>query len=210
MIIVDTERSGSIDFEKNGVWQIGAVEFENPSNTFFQEARIDDEDIINKESLRVTGKTEVDLRDKNKQSQKELISNFLKWSSKIENKIFVAQNTPYDFGFIVAKAKKYNLKIPFHHRTLDLHSVAVMKFLEIKGKLPFEKGESVLGLSRILEFCGIEDNRINLENGNNGTPHNGLQDAKLEAECLSRILNGRALFKEFEKFRVPEYLKPLR
>ena len=71
MIVVDTERSGSIDVEKNGIWQIGAIEFENPSNTFFQEARIDDDDIITEEALKIIGKTETDLRNKNKQSQKE-------------------------------------------------------------------------------------------------------------------------------------------
>lgn len=209
MIVVDTERSGSIDVEKNGIWQIGAIEFENPSNTFFQEARIDDDDIITEEALKIIGKTETDLRNKNKQSQKELISNFLKWASKIENKIFVAQNPPYDFGFIVAKTKKYKLKFPFHHRTIDLHSIAVMKHLEIRGKMPFEKEESIFGLSKILEFCGIEDKRMNLENNQNakeGNPHNGLEDAKLEAECLSRILYGKGLLKEFKGFEIPDYL----
>lgn len=45
MIVVDIETSG-LDFNKCGIWQIGALELENPANTFLEEARIDDEDEI--------------------------------------------------------------------------------------------------------------------------------------------------------------------
>jgi hypothetical protein len=46
------------------------------------------------------------------------------------------------------------------------------------------------------------DNRIVLQ----GDAHNGLVDAKLEAECLGRILYGKSLFEEFHSFKIPSYL----
>ena len=105
MIVIDIETSGNFYPEKNGIWQIGAIEFENPNNSFLQEARIDDEDNIEDGALKVTGKTIEELRDKNKQSQKQLLENFFLWVSKIQNKTFVAHNTPFDYGFLFLRAK---------------------------------------------------------------------------------------------------------
>lgn len=209
MIVIDIETSGNLDM-KNGIWQIGAVEFENPENNFLQDSRIDDEDYVEEGALKVTGKTEDELRDKKKQSQKGLLENFFEWVSKIENKTFVAHNTPFDYGFITLKAKKYGLQIPFNHRTLDLHVFAVAKYFEIHKELPMKNGMSWFGLAKILDFCGIEDKRIHLSGTSvvkTGKPHNGLEDAKLEAECLSRILYGKNMFNDFKEFDVPEYLK---
>ncbi len=40
-----------------------------------------------------------------------------------------------------------------------------------------------------------------------GLPHNALTDAKLTAECFSRIVYGKNLLEEFKKFPIPEYLR---
>lgn len=210
MIVIDIETSGNFDPVKNGIWQIGAVEFENPENTFLEESKIDDEDDIEDEALKVTGKTIEELRDKTKQSQKQLLENFFNWISKIENKTIIAHNTPFDYGFLVLKAKKYNLEIPFQHRTFDLHVIASMKYFEIKKKFLMREGKSEMNLPKVIEFCGMKDNRIQLKDKEivkEGKPHNALEDAKLEAECFSRIVYGRILFSEFKKFPVPDYLK---
>ncbi len=210
MIIVDIETSGNFDPVKNGIWQIGAVEFENPSNVFLQEGRIDDEDAVEEGAIKVTGKTEAEMRDRNKQSQKELLKNFFGWVEKIKDKTLVAHNTPFDYGFLIMKATKYNLKFPFSHRTLDLHPIAFLKYFQIKNILPIEEGKSIMNLPKVIEFCGMKDERIQLK-GNEiikeGKPHNALEDAKVEAECLSRILYGKVLFEEFVAFSVPEKLK---
>ena len=73
---LDIETTG-INTGEGGIWQIGAFELENPESYFLQEGRIDDEDKIMEEALKITEKTEEELRDKNKQSQKQLILNFL-------------------------------------------------------------------------------------------------------------------------------------
>ncbi len=210
MIIVDIETSGNFNPGVNGIWQIGAVEFDNPNNIFLEEARIDDEDNVEDGALKVTGKTVEELRDKSKQSQKQLLQNFFEWASKINNKTLVAHNTPFDYGFLFLRAKKYGLEFPFSHRTFDLHVFAVAKYFEINKKLPFEEGKSKMNLPTIIEFCGLKDNRIQLKENEvvkDGESHNGLVDAKLEAECLSRILYGKNLIQNYKDFPIPEYLK---
>ncbi|MFA5173992.1 MAG: 3'-5' exonuclease [Candidatus Pacearchaeota archaeon] len=210
MIIVDIETSGNLDPERKGIWQIGALDSDNPNNTFLQESRIDEEDNIEEISLQVTGKTREELRDKKKQSQKQLLINFFNWVSKIDNKILVAQNTPFDYTFLYLKSKKYNLQFPFGHRTIDLHVIAAMKYFQIRGEFLIENGNSKMNLPKILEFCGMEDTRVQVKDNKvvkEGKPHNALEDAKLEAECFSRLLLGKGMFEEYSKFQIPEYLK---
>jgi DNA polymerase III epsilon subunit-like protein len=202
MIIVDLEMSG-LDIEKCGIWQIGAVELENPENQFLQEARIDDHDIIfnepnaKKTVFDVTGKTESYFRDKQKQSQKQMLINFFEWVEKVKLNNLAGQN-PWDVAFLNIKARKYGLKMPFHYRFFDLHSISQLKFLETNGKFYMKKRISNMGLGNILKFCGILYER---------KIHNALEDAKLTAECFSRILYGKNLLEEYKKFKVPEYLK---
>lgn len=218
MIILDIETSG-ISKLNCGIWQIGAVEFENPSNYFFEECRVDDEDITIKAALEIAGKTEEELRDKSKKSQKELLEEFFSWVRKIKNRTLVCQNPAFDFGFIEVKANKYGLfdpniygQNPFPYRLLDTHSLAQAVYSRVHGKMAFdeERGASKLNLEKILEFCGIPDERIRMSNQRivkGGKPHNALEDARLTAEVLSRLIYGKNLLEEFSSLKIPEYLK---
>jgi DNA polymerase III epsilon subunit-like protein len=216
MIVVDIETTGKLLPHKRGIWQIGAIELENPNNFFLEEARIDDSDEIDEEALLVIGKDEPYLRDKNKQSQKQLLEKFFEWTKKIKNKELLCHNTQYDYAFIYIKAEMYGLEAPIPHRCFDLHTIAQVKFYQLNNEFKLKIKDNDLtsdfGLSNILTFCGIEDKRIHLEMGTNkvkkdGTPHNGLEDAKLEAECFSRIVYGKNLLQEFSENLIPDYLK---
>lgn len=202
MIVVDLEMSGT-DPEKCGIIEIGAVEFENPENTFSQEAKLEKEEIIyndptcQKTVLEVLGKTEEGLRDSKKQTQKELLINFFKWISKTENKIFVCQNY-LDILFIRKKCIKYKLNVP-NARFIDISSVAQTKYYSLNKKpLSNTEGLNDMGLKNISEFCGMVDEREN---------HTALEDAKFETELVSRLLNGRSIIKDFSRFPIPKYLK---
>jgi len=208
MIVLDIEMSG-LDLEKCGIWQIAAFDMETRKE-FLDEARIDDKDLIIREVLIVTGKTEKELRDKNKQTQKQLIEKFFKWIEKRKLKTFVCQNPNFDVAFLTIKANKYGLKIPFHYRVFDLHSIAQIIYYQKNKKFLIEEDHSGMSLRNILEMCGIKDERVLLKDGKlikQGKPHNALEDAKLEAECFSRLLNGKNLFPEYAKFKIPDYLK---
>lgn len=209
MIAADLEMSG-LDPLKNGIWQIGALDSENPSNTFLEESRIDDDEEIQQEALKVIGKTEEELRDKNKQSQKQLLENFFKWTQTVKVQNLLGQSVQADFMFLLVKASKHGLKVPFHHRIFETHSIAALKYLQVNKKLSIEKGHSGLNLTEILKFCGLEDNRRHVKEGQivkEGKPHNALEDSKMSAECFSRLMYGKNLLEEFKEFPVPDYLK---
>ncbi|MFH1431489.1 MAG: 3'-5' exonuclease [Nanoarchaeota archaeon] len=214
MIVLDIESSG-IDTGRCGIWQIGAVEIENSENQFLEESRIDDEDLVEKGAIKVTGKTEEQMRDSNKQSQKELILKFLEWTRNCKDRIIIGQNIGWDLIMLQNKCIRYNLhkelRDTIGFKGLDTYSIAQIKHLEKKGNLSIkEDGRGNMGLHKVLEFCGIKDNRMDLDGEEvvkEGTPHNALEDAKLTGECFSRLMFGKNLFPEFSKFEIPEEIK---
>jgi DNA polymerase III epsilon subunit-like protein len=177
---------------------------------FFDEARIDEEDEVSNGALKVIGKAEEYLRDKDKQSQKELIGKFMNWVEKRKIKNFICHHPHWDVSWIMIRLKKYNLDKKFHHRSFDTHTIAQTKFYEVNNKFLIEEGRSNMGLGEVLEFCGIPEERIKVKEGEiikEGKPHNALEDAKLTAECFNRLMFGKNLFPKFNKFEVPETLR---
>jgi len=199
-IVLDIETSG-IDKVKCGIWQIGAIDLNNLKEQFLEEAKIDNEDIVLNAGKRtlfeVIGKTEEQFRDKNKQSQKQMLKNFFEWVNKKPMKNFLCQNPQFDVTFLDIKAKKYNLEMPFHYRSFDTHSIAQLKYYDLNKKFLVKDGHSDMGLTNILKLCGMEDNR---------QAHNALEDCKLTGECFSRLIYGKNLFSEYIQFKIPLYL----
>lgn len=206
MIVLDIETSGGNPIE-HGIWQIGAVDL-NTMEEFLEEGKIDDKDKVSGEALMIIGKTEEELREKNKQSQKQLLEKFFKWLETRKMKTLLCHLPDFDQGFLRYKARKYFNIDPFwpdHHRAFDLHSIAQVKFFELNGKfLTKEDNNSDMGLRNILKLCGIKDERRSRET--EGKPHNALEDAKLTAECFNRLIYGTNLFPEYSKFEIPEKL----
>ncbi len=205
MIVVDIETSG-VQFDKNGIWQIRAIDLDDPKNFFFEESRIDEEDLVldsgeyaQKSLFEIIGKTEDELRDKNKQSQKQMLENFFNWASNCKVNNLICQNPQFDLSFILTKARKYGIKPFFHYRALDLHSIAQIKYFEINRGFVIneEKNRLEMNLTKILEFCGL-----NYQRGK----HNALEDSKLTAECFYRLVYGKNLLEEFQQFGIPSSL----
>ena len=197
MIVVDIETSG-LDFLKNGIWQIGAIDTDDAERIFLEECRIDDDEISEDEARNVCGVTEEYIRSVYKQSQKELLEKFFIWCKDTKVKNFICQNPQFDFSFIKCKAEKYGLRMPVHFRCFDTHTLASLKYKEIYGALPIDGGFSNMNLSNILYFCGMKDER---------DKHNALEDAKLTAECFYRIVYCKTFLKEFEQYSIPKYLE---
>ena len=212
MIVLDIETSGLI--HSCGIWQIGAVNLRKEGDYFFQEARIDPHDVVQRGALVTTGKTERELRDSRKQSQRDLVSNYFDWVEKQEEKIFFGQNVCWDIGMIQARSIKYD----FHRRFLDIHGqrgrdlhvLVQEKFFQISGNYSLdERGKSDFNLGKILQFCGLPDEIINIRGEDiirQGNPHNALEDCYLEGEVLWRLKFGKSLFERFKEFEIPEYL----
>lgn len=207
-IVLDLEFSG-LDMEKCGVWQIGALDF-NTGETFLEESKIDDEDSVEDGALKVVGKTEDELRDKNKQTQQQMIANFFGWMASRQMKNVLCQNPAMDVGFLRIRAKKYGLSVPFKYRSFDLHTIAQIIYHKLNNQFSIMNDSSNMSLGDILNFCGMQDERIEMSGDEivkQGNPHNALEDAKLTAECFSRLVYGKGLFPEYSKFEVPEVLR---
>ena len=207
-IVLDLEMSG-LDLEKCGIWQIGAVDL-NTMEEFFQESKIDDEDVVDEGALKVIGKTEEELRNHKKQSQKEMLINFFRWVEERKLRNFLCQNPQFDVGFLYVKANKYGLKKTFHYRSFDMHTIAQIMYHGIHNEFYTEEHHCKMGLTSIIEFCGMEDKRLKMKGDvveSDGNPHNALEDAKLTAECFYRMMYGKNLFPEYAKYKIPKYLE---
>ena len=214
MIVLDIEASG-IDTGRCGIWQIGSIDLENPENYFLEEGRIDSDDEIMEEALKLIEKTKEDLLDKNKQSQRELILKWLKWVGSCKEKLFTGQNVGWDLSFIQNRCMRYDIMDEFRkfagQRGMDLQTIAQMRYNKIHGKyLLKEDGRSDMNLKSVLDLCGIPDKRKQVSGGEvseEGAPHNALEDCKLEGECYSRLEYGKNLFPEYSQFEIPEELR---
>jgi len=198
MIVVDLETSGAYP-DQHGILSIGAVEFENPENVFYEECRLEDHHRVEAISIEVVGMSEGQMRDAKKKTIKEALQDFLDWVQTVKEKTFAAHNTPFDWKFLEHFFRHHDLSWPFHFRSVDLHTVAFTHMRAHGVKPPIYNDVSALGLGKVLAYCGIQDPR---------DTHNALEDARLETECFYRLLYGKGLFKEYAEQEVPEYLKP--
>lgn len=200
MIVFDIETSG-LDADTHGLLSIGAVDDTAPDEYFYEECRIREGEKIDDNALLVNGFTLDECRDKNKQSTRDLIQHFEDWlnarSIKVIGGLHIAA---FDVPFFNKKATQVGLRARLHRRSIDLHSITYAKMLSLGKVVPMTDGWSVMDTDFIHPFCGLPKEP---------KPHNSLNGAKWEAECLHRLMNGKALLPEFDRYPVPDYLKKL-
>lgn len=195
MIILDIEASGT-NYEKHSIVSIGAFDFDNPSNRFYEECRVWDGAHIDEDALEVNGFTEAELRDPNKKTEKEILCEFIAWTQPLENWTIVGQNPSFDRDSIKAACERYHVNFPFAYRTIDTHTLAFMHMVKAGIEPPFdiEKHRTALNLDAILNYVGIPEEP---------SPHNALTGALSHGEVTSRLLYGKKLLPEFEQFDIP-------
>src|SRR3989344_5615496 len=156
MIVVDMESSG-LDPSKNGLLSVGAVDFSNPSNTFYGECRLWEGGHIDPEGLAVNGFTEEEVRDAKKQTEGELVRAFLSWTETCPEKTIAGQNPSADRDFLRASAHRSHIDWQFAYRTIDLHSIAYYHMLKRGMEIPTKHEHSALSLDKILVYCGVPE-----------------------------------------------------
>ncbi len=192
MIIVDIETSG-LDPSKHGILSIGAVDFDNPDNFFYAEPRLEEKKEIDPVALKINGFVGEDVKKNDKKLLNEVLHDFNVWLMGIKNVTLAGQNPAFDAGFLKQAFKEYGFYWCFGHRYMDLYSVATSTYL-VKGfDIPEKSGRYMVDLDGILWSVGLEKR---------GGIHNGLMDAKLEAEAFSRLIHGKNWSKEFSGFPV--------
>jgi DNA polymerase III epsilon subunit-like protein len=193
MIIVDVEASG-VDANKNSILSIGAIDFDNPKNEFYGECKIWNGAHINDESLAVNGITREQAIDQNKQSDTELVENFIKWVMACKEHTFAGQNPSFDRDFIHNTALRAHLDWPFASRTIDQHSLCFMHMIKKGITPPVLNNRTDLNSDKIMKYVGIPAEPH---------PHNALNGAKIAAEAISRLLYDKKLLPEFEIYSIP-------
>lgn len=212
MIVVDVEASG-IDPKKNSILSLGAVDFLNPTNQFYEECRVWHGAEIDHSALEYCGFTLEEATDPKKQSDGELLEHFFQWAQGCSEITMAGENVVWlDLAIISATAERtginhefafksqfsYQGPMPFGYRTVDLHSLSYSHHLSRNIRPRMQKGLSKLSLDETLQYVGLEPEP---------KPHNGLNGAKLEAEAFSRLIYGKSLLGEYASLSVPEYLR---
>ncbi len=193
MIIVDVETTG-VDEVKHSILSIGALDFANPSNQFYEECRAFEGAHIDDEGLAINGFTREQVLDSNKQSDEDIIKHFMAWARGVNEQTLAGQNPSFDRDFLHRAADRYHLEWPFAFRTIDQHSVCFTHMIKRGVTPPVINNHTDLNSDKIMNYVGIPAEPH---------PHNALNGAKVAAEALSRLLNSKKLLPEFERFDLP-------
>ena len=196
MLVIDVEASGT-EASKHSIVSVGALDFGNPTNRFYEECRIWDGAHVEDEALKVNGFTKVQITNSGKQSEADLVHLFLAWSESVDERTFAGQNVSFDRDFLKAGAQRAgHTKWSFAHRTIDTHTLCYMHMINNGLQPPVDKKKkhSALNLDTVMRYCGLR---------NEPEPHNALTGALSHAEVISRLLYGRKLLPEFAKFEIP-------
>lgn len=193
MIIVDVETSGT-DPRYHSLVSIGAIDFDNPNDSFFEECYIFDGAKIEDESLVVNGMTEEQLFDKSKRSEADIIKDFLEWIKDKSDHTVAGQNPSFDVSFLIAGAERAGLNISIPKRVVDLHSITYFHMSRRGLVVPHAHNRTDLDSDKIMEYVGIYAEP---------KPHIAINGAKWEAEAFSRLFNDKSMFPEFESYKIP-------
>lgn len=197
MLVLDVEASGT-EYHKHSIVSLGALDFDNPENRFYEECRIWDGAHIMDGALEVNGFTEAEITDQTKQTEAELIEKFLAWAEPIRDKTLAGQNVSFDRDFVRAACERAGLNYTFAYRTIDSHTLAWMHIVKRGEEPPIdpEHHRSALNLDAVLNYTGIPEEP---------TPHNALTGALSHAEVISRLLYGKKMLPEFEQYDIPSW-----
>ncbi|MFP4633378.1 MAG: exonuclease domain-containing protein [Candidatus Aenigmatarchaeota archaeon] len=199
MLVTDVETTG-IDPEKYSIVSLGSIRYEDPQDTFYEECRIRDGAEVSDRALAINGFTREEITDPKKPEPGEVLNDFIRWAGSAEDRTISGENPSFDTGFLQKTAERNDIDWPFGYRTVDLHSLTYAHQISRRLKPPTKDRKSALSLNKTLEYVGIPEDVRSEE-------HDALEDAKLEAEAIARLIEGKNLVEEYEAYSVPLYLK---
>lgn len=193
MIVIDVEATG-VNPEKCSLLSVGAIDFANPNNTFYEECRAFPGAHVEEAALAVAGFTRAQIADTKKKTDREVAEQLLTWLTTCANWTLAGQNPSFDRDFLQHTARRHHLNWPLAHRTIDLHSICYYHLRRRGIEPPLKNNHSGLDLDAILVYVGLPAR---------GNAHHALADARLEAEAFARLLNDRSLFPDFAAYPIP-------
>lgn len=189
MMVVDVEATG-LDPSQHSIISIGALDFSNPTNTFYIECRPFEGASATDEALAVNGADW--LNNSEKPSLCEAMHKFLDWSSTVDgNRELAGSNISFDKSFLSSTATRCGIIWDPGHHSVDVADWFVMSLYMNKIPIPDK-----FRTDDILTYVGL---------GPEPRPHIAITGAKMEAEAFARLL-GRGLLEEFKGSPIPDYL----
>ncbi|MDZ7726168.1 MAG: 3'-5' exonuclease [Candidatus Campbellbacteria bacterium] len=196
MIVIDVETTG-LDPNRHAVVSLGAVDFENPEHTFYSECRVFEDAEIDEQALIVNGFSKEDILNPSKEEPKVLLLAFREFAKLCKDATLAGQNPGFDLRFLEKAALREHIDWQFARHAIDLHTLCYAHMRMHKKPIPLKNNHSALNLARILEYVGL--NNIDV-------PHHALEDARLTAECISRLIYNKPLFSEFKSLEIPNWV----
>jgi DNA polymerase III epsilon subunit-like protein len=200
MIVLDMEMSG-LDVRRNSILSIGAVDFSNPKNQFYNECRLRKYGKFDPYALEVNGFTVKDIKDKKKLEEDKLLKLFCNWMDSVNDRTIAGHNVQFDIRFLKHALYIYNIEYKVGSRCVDTYALTYAHMLKRDSKPPMKENRANITSNVVFGYCGL---------GREPDPHNALMGARMMAESISRLLYGKPLFDEFRKFAVPSYLNHIR
>jgi DNA polymerase III epsilon subunit-like protein len=193
MIVLDVETTGT-NPHKHSLVSIGAVDFVKSDNQFYEECVIWDGAHVDPVALDINGMSEQQIRDEMKQSEENLVRNFLSWLDNAEDRVIAGQNVTMDTAFVREAASRAGFTAPLSYRTIDLHSIAYFHMIRRNITPPLLNKKTDLDSDKIMRYVGIPTEP---------KPHNGLNGAIWEAEAFSRLMHDKSMFVQFSSSHIP-------
>jgi DNA polymerase III epsilon subunit-like protein len=123
------------------------------------------------------------------------LEDLLEWIQTCEEWTIAGHNVHCDIEFIDRAAREFDIEPlghgrggVFHDRIIDTHSLVWMDSVRSGKNLPKGGRYSDVSSDFVFKHVGIDHER---------DTHNALEDAKLTAEAISRLLYDKKLFDEF-------------
>lgn len=201
MIVLDVETSGLVP-EKHSILAIGALDFDDPTNQFYEECRAWDGAEVNDEAIAINGFSQADAAGKDgaRGTEADLIAAFVAWATdRPGDRTLAAQNPSFDLGFVQAACHRAGIESPFARRTIDVHSVVWAHMAARDAEIPMKNGHSAISLDGALAYCGLPGEP---------RPHNALTGAYCHAEVLARVVYTRNLLPDFALYEIPWPTRP--
>lgn len=197
MMVLDLETSG-LDYVKNSILSIGAIEFENPSNQFYIECRLADGTEADPESMAVNGFTMEEITSDDKEDLKSALLKFCKWMDTLKDRTIGGHNVQFDIRFLKHYFKIFDIDYKIGSRCVDTYALTYVHFLQRGVRPPMKDNKADITSNVAFSYCGLEKEPM---------PHNSLTGVKMMAESMSRLIYGKELLDEFREFRMPDYLR---
>lgn len=173
-ITVDVETSG-LDPRTCSILSIGAIKRKSKEE-YYGECSAWNGATVDNSALAVNGFTVSDCLDTVRKNESQLINEFLLWVGYDEPAVIIGMNPHFDFSFIRAAADRAGIKkIPLTHRTIDMHTMAIIYALKHKYEIP-AKGYYTDAIYKMIGMAPEPK------------PHNALTGAQMENDALQKLL----------------------